>query len=249
MGCLPRLGAIVLCLLLGAGAPAADRDAALAVVNEAVTAQGGAEALEAGHVRVRQAAGVTTPKDQGPISFTEELTLDLPGRLRHVVDVSAQGVKRQVIQVLDRDHGWRSISGNVSDLARDDLEELQEEAFVAWIATLVPLRAPEFKLSLLPQTEIDGRPAAVVRVRTRGHPDSHLFFDRRSGLLVKIERQAPFVGVRVKRTYVYKDYRNFGSLRLPTREVQFIHADKWTELSIRSYRFPGHVDDSLFKKP
>lgn len=234
--------------LLVLSVPGADKGAGQAVLDQAITAQGGQAALENTRVRVRRSSGTTLLAGQ-KVNLAEELTMDLPDRFRLVLDFSDQGIRRHIILAVDGERGWRSIDGKVVDLSKDDVAEFRDEVFVAWMGMLVPLKKGNFELRSLADVSLDGRPAAVLRVAAKGHADSQLSFDRRSGLLVRVERRARLAGVEVNRAYSYGEYRDFGGARMPAHEVQFINGRQQTELSVHSYRFPGHADDALFRKP
>ncbi|HZT80500.1 MAG TPA: hypothetical protein VFA26_09765, partial [Gemmataceae bacterium] len=74
------------CLALPAPAPAADRDKALAVIDQAIKAHGGAGALAKTQVVVRSGRGTMHVGGQ-EVPFADEFSASLPGRLRLVVEV------------------------------------------------------------------------------------------------------------------------------------------------------------------
>src|SRR5262249_25113206 len=129
------------------------------------------------------------------------------------------------------------------------LEELREEAYVQWLATLVPLKKDPFELAPVPEIKVDGKPAGGVKVSSKGHGDVKLYFDKASGLLVKIERPAREAGLQVDKEYVYSDHKTFDGVKLPTRSVELLNGKKFTQLSSAAYKFLDKPDASAFDKP
>jgi hypothetical protein len=229
---------------VGDTARAADRAAALAVVERAVKAQGGAEGLARAAVAVRAGKGILALGAEVP--FTSEETLNLPTQLRVKLDVS----KMQMVRVLNGDKGWQqSAGGQTLELTRERLGEVQEEAYVWWLVTLVPLLKDGFDLDVLPEIKVDGRPAAGVKVSARGRPDAALYFDKDSGRLVKIRRRARETGVEVEKEYVYSDYKDVDGVKVPGKEVVTINNRKFSEVQYAEYRFLRRPDESAFTRP
>ena len=240
---------VLLVLGLAAGpAAAADRDAALAVIEQAIKAHGGADALNKAQTAVRTATGTMSlfGKD---LTFTDELTWQLPDRFRQVLDVDTGQGKTHLVQVVNPDKGWQSTGGMVMDLGPDRLEELREEAYVLWLGTLTPLQKEGFELTPLPQTMVGSRPAAGVKVASKGHADEKLYFDKDTGLLIKVEGRVKEAGLMVDKEYLYSDHKDFDGAKLPTKLQELINGKRFTDLTNISYKFPRTVNDAVFARP
>ncbi len=225
-------------------AQGADRAAALALVERAVKAQGGAEGLARAAVAVRAGRGILALGAAVP--FTSEEVLNLPSQLRVRLDVN----KMQMVRVLNGDKGWQqSAGGQTLELARDRLGEVQEEAYVWWLVTLAPLLKDGFDLDVLPEVKVDGRPAAGIKVSARGRPDASLYFDKESGRLVKIARRARETGVEVEKAYFYSDYKDVDGVKVPHKEVTTVNNRKFSEVQYTEYRFLRRSDESAFVRP
>jgi hypothetical protein len=240
--------ALALGLLYGAAGPlrADDRDRALALIERAIKAHGGAEALTKTQVSTRTSAGTQT-QPGGDVSFTSEVTQRLPDRVRMEIEVEK---RLKLLTVIDGDKGWvLSAGGGALPLDKDRLKEMKGEAYVWWLATLVPLKKEGLGLALVPEAKVDGKPALGVKVSGRGEPDAKLYFDRDSGLLVKVERRATEAGVPVTKEYFYSDFKDFDGARLPAREVMTVNGKKWYEVKVLTYKFLNKVEDSAFARP
>jgi hypothetical protein len=241
--------ATLLALGLAAGPlAAADRDAALAVVEQAIKAHGGADALTRAQTAVRTSTGTMFlfGKD---LTFSDEMTWQLPDRFRLALDVGTGQDRTHLTMVVNPDKGWQMTGGMVMDLGPDRLEELRDEAYVLWLTTLTPLRKDGFELTPLPEAKAGSRSAAVVKVASKGHADVRLFFDKDTGLLIKAERRAREAGVMVDKEYLYSDHKDFDGVKLPTKLQELINGKRFTDLANVSYKFPRSVNDAVFARP
>ncbi len=244
--------ALLLALALGvlytAAGPlrADDRDKALALIERAIKAHGGAEALTKAQVSTRTNAGTLT-QPGGDMDFTSTVTQSLPDRVRMDIEV---GKSVKLLTVIDGDKGWQQSAGGAAlPLDRDRLKEIKGEAYVWWLATLVPLKKDGLTLALAPEIKVDGKPALGVKVSGRGEPDARLYFDQGTGLLVKIERRAPETGVLVNKEYYFSDFKDFDGAKLPAKEVMTVNGKKWYEVRVLTYKFLPKVEDSAFARP
>ena len=237
-------------VLLGAAGRAQgdDREKALDVITTAIRADGGEERLARSRVMVRNARGTFFffGKD---VHFTTQLLFDFPDRFRDVTDVEQDKQKLRIVRVITRDHAWMSTGGPAAEMNKPEADELREEMYVQWLTTLVPLRDPAFQLTVLPETKIDGRSAVPIKVVRTGHGETKLFFDKQSGRLTKLERQAREVGLVVTKEYLLSEPREFEGITRATKQVELASGKKITELSITSFQFPGRVEENTFAKP
>ena len=91
----------------------------------------------------------------GKVKFSDVVIARLPDRLRIVVELD-RGLK--ITTILDGKKGWKGIPGAVVDLPPETIDELREEAYVLWIATLAPLLGEGFVLTPAGQQKLDGKP-------------------------------------------------------------------------------------------
>ena len=95
----------------------------------------------------------------------------------------------------------------------------------------------------------NGQPAAGVKVSQRGHTDATLYFDKETGLLVKIARRAQEAGLMVDKEYLFSAHKEFEGAKLPTKQVEMINGKKFTEVTSFTYKILRRVDESMFAKP
>ena len=234
-------------LLLAAAAPAraGAREDALATVEQAIKAHGGEDALAKARTAVRAGEGVLYQGDKD-VTFADEMTLNLPDQWKDGVEIEK---KFRITLAVNGDRGWQSVAGTVTDMGPERLKELREEMYVLWLETLTPLRKDGFDLAPLPEAKVNGRPAAGVKVASKGHADASLYFDAGTHLLVKVERTTREAGLTLGKEYLFGDHKDFDGVKLPTRLTETLEGKKVSELTSASYKFPPKPDEAAFSKP
>jgi hypothetical protein len=154
-----------------------------------------------------------------------------------------------LVLVCNGDKGWRATGGAVVEMGKDEVSDLQEEAYMWWVLGLAPLKDKTFTLAALPDATVNDRPAVGLKVSSKGHEDIKVYFDRDSGLLVKAERKGKEVGLPVDKAYVFSDHKNFEGVQLPTKYVEFTNGKKFVEVSSITYQFPSKIEEGTFTKP
>jgi hypothetical protein len=235
--------------LLAAPASTSADDAAKAILQQAIKAHGGAELLAKTALMTRRAKGTMSFAGQ-EVPFTDELVLQLPLRWRWTLDAGDAGQKTRLLFIVNGDKGWQTTTGVVTDITKERLVELHEEAYVIWLSTLLPfVKDTGFSLASLADAAVEGRPAASIQVAHKGHPDANLYFDKQSGLLVKIARRAKVAGLAVDKEYLYSAHRPFEGIQLPTRYAELANGKKLVDVADISYSFLRSVDDNTFGRP
>jgi hypothetical protein len=226
-----------------------EASAAVAVLDQAIKAHGGPENLAKTQLMIREAKGVMNFFGQ-QLPFNDELIVQLPERWRWVLNGGSAGQKVQILLVINGQKGWQSVNGQVVEVPKDRLADLREEGYVLWLTTLISLkRETGFDLTVLPDARVNDRPAAGIKVARRGHVDVKLYFDKDSGLLVKIERRAREAGLEIDKEYLYSEHKMFEGVSLPTKYLELTGGKKFVEVSEISYKFPPAIDESKFDKP
>jgi hypothetical protein len=221
-----------------------DRADALAIVDDAIKAHGGADALAKAQNFTRKGTGSVLMFGPPGLPFTDELTVSLPDRSRLAIDIDK---KARTLVVLNGDKGWESNGGPASDVGAVRLKELTEEAYVIWLTTLTPLKKDDVTLKPLLPTKIDDKPVVGVSVSAKGRPDVRMYFNKDSHLLVKIAREALQGGVKVDKDYLFGDYKDVDGAKLPGKLTEVINGKKFSEVTA-SYKL-HKPDDATFGKP
>src|SRR5262249_3120025 len=121
------------------------------------------------------------------VPFTGEWSIQPPGQIRISIEAKGNDMTFTIVKVLNGDKGWSKFGEESQEMSKEVLAEEKAQLYANWVATLTPLKDKAFKLSPAGEVKVDGRPAQGVRVSRKGHRDVSLFFDSKTGLLVKTE--------------------------------------------------------------
>ena len=117
---------------------------------------------------------------------------------------------------------------------------------------LVPLKGKDFKLEAAGEEKVDGKPAAGIKVTGPDQKDFTLYFDKESGLPVKLV--ARVVGFQGERVHPGDDLQGLQGLRRDQEGDQGREQARRRGLhQVRDHRFQGprkdKVDPKTFAEP
>jgi len=247
-----RIAAALAALLLGGGALRGDEQSDMrALVEKAITAHGGAEALGKSTAGTMKATGKYYGMGEGiPYTLTQYYQgLD---RTRVEIDIDVMGKTFRFLQVLNGDKAWNSFDNNVTEYPKESVAILRQERYQGDLTRLVVLRDKAFKLSSLGEAKVEGRTVIGMHVERAGHGDVNLFFDKENGLLLKTEargRDPAAPDTEFTGETFYGDYKKVGGVMLP-HKFTFKHDGKlFVEGEMTEATTVPRHDDSLFAKP
>src|SRR5262245_64813 len=174
-------------LVLGLAGRAAAEDDAKAVIEKAIKAHGGEEKLaklKAGRMKTK-----IRLEEGGGLDLTQEAAFMLPDKIKEVVELTVDGNQVRVVSVFNGDKGWIKINGKEIKVDDKVKESLKEQGHLSQVSRLVPLRGKEFTLTSLGESKVDDKTVVGVKVARKGHQDIDLHFDKKTGLLTKVERR------------------------------------------------------------
>ncbi len=243
--------AVVVGLLLGAGGLARGDDQADArkVIEKAIQAQGGAEKI----AKYKAATWKTKGNFYGlgnALPYTGEYAIQLPDKFRFALDFDANGQQFKFIMVVNKDKGWRKVNDNVMEMDKDQMTNAKESMHAEGVLRAVALKEKGYTFAPLGEIQVDNKPAVGVRVSSKGYRDVSLYFDKKRGLLVKVEYQVKdeMSGQEVKQESFLSDYKeaNHG-LKYPAKVVVKRDGQRYVEAENQDYKFAETLD--LFEKP
>lgn len=186
-----RFPALAVGLVVAVYAPAradeADAKAARALVDKAIKAHGGAEALAkfpASTLKFKgsfHGMGMDLPMSGDIASFG-------PDKMKLDMTIEAGGQSIPIVNVIAGDKGWAKFADQIKELSADELAEAKEQGHAGWLAGLIPLiKADGLTLAAAGEQVVADKPALGVKVSAKGRRDVTLFFDKETGVLVKHE--------------------------------------------------------------
>jgi hypothetical protein len=233
---------------LAAGVPSWAADDAAEIIDRAVKAHGGAEKLAKLAAYTQSARGSVNIAGN-EFQATRAARYRLPDRLRWDLDMATPNQKLPLLLALAPDKGWRRSHGQTEPMTFTEEAGIRDEAYVYWLATVLPLKDAGTTGTLAGEITHEGRPAQGVKVSRKGKPDAVLYFDRESGLLVKAAFRGRDTGLAVTKEFSYGGHKDFEGVMLPTKLTDRVNGKKLGEWTVTEYRFPASIDDSTFAKP
>ena len=243
------MSALSLTLMLSLTAPAqADPKP---VIEKAIQAYGG-EAKLANLKAIREKSKGTVDILGMSVSFTGVSVVQFPGQTRQDLSLDVMGQKLQIIQVYDNGKGWTKALGMLKNLEGDELDDMKAEFHYARVSTLVPLlKDKDFKLALIGEDKIDGKPVVGVKVSAKGCKDIDLYFDKASGLIVKSVRTGrdSTTMKEAKWESFYSDFKDHNGLKHATKAKILQDGAKFIDAEVTEFEILDKVDEKEFAKP
>jgi hypothetical protein len=238
------MSTVALCFCLCGTIRADDQEDARAIVAKAIKAIGGETNLAKLNAHTWKATGTYYGMGDG-LPYEANYALQWPGQFKMEI-VGAFTL------VVNGDKGWVQVAGETREMSGDELKIQQDELYVGWVSTLVPLKDKKFKLATVGETKINERPAVGVRVSADGHRDVNLYFDKESSLLIKREHRAIATeqgGKEVNAETLYSDYKEVAGTKVPHKFLMTRDGEKYVEGENSDLQPVGKLDDSVFGKP
>ena len=246
---LPLLSAV---LLLGPSARAADDDIK-AILTKAIKAHGGEKAMSKYKATRSKAKGKLVIPDVGEAEFTQEVSMMLPDKFKESMELDFGGNKVQIVTIANGDKLSIEAAGKEVPLTDGIKGAMKEAQQVMKASGLLPLlRDKGFELSNLGEIKVEGKPAVGIRVSSKGKKDLSLYFDKKTGLLAKVERRAiePTSGKEYTEERIVLEYNKPNKLGIPTPKKVLVKQDgkKFMEAEVTEFTHLEKIEDGEFAK-
>ena len=244
------IGAAVLAALVWGGVARVEDKDATAVLDKGIKALGGADKL----AKVK----AFTVKGKGTItfgcadnSFTSRATVQGLDRHRGEFEGEFGGTKVKGVTVLNGDKGWRKFGDIGGPLSKEELANEKRTVYLQVVpATLLPLKGKGFKVEAAGSEKVGDRPAAVLKVTGPDGKDFRLYFDKESGLPVKlVAKVAGFMGDEFTQETTFGGYKDFGGIKKATKVVSKRDGEKFLSQEVTEFKVLDKVDPKTFAEP
>jgi hypothetical protein len=221
---------------------------ARAILEKAIKAHGG----EA-HLTKRKAATLKTKghiEVMGGFDFTQELRYQLPDKFRDDVEFEIMGMQIRSSTIYNGGKASLQVNDNKVDLAKL-ADEVKEGLALLQAGRLVPLRDKAYSLSVVGDSDVNGKPAVGVRISKDGQRDVTLYFDKKTSLITKMERRAIDLmnEQEITEERIITEYRKVDGVPQPMKMIVNRDGKKFAEAEIVEMREHEKLDDSEFKLP
>ncbi len=157
------------------------------------------------------------------------------------------------VQVVNGKEGWTKDASRMTEpMTKEQIEYQQEMIYLNWATMFVPLKAKDFRLSPVGETDVAGRKAVGILVSHDKHGPLKLYFDKETHLLAKYGRKFkdPDSGKELSEERVFSDYRTAQDTKQPFKGETFwdgVKANEFRIVEMKLYDKP--LDEKLFSKP
>jgi hypothetical protein len=231
-------------LFLSVGNVKADEAKARQVVDKAIKTLGGADKITRYPCSTFKQKGTYYGQGQG-LPYEGVNSIQHPDRFA----VEIQGVFKLVV---NGKQGWTKMGDMTKEMTAEELDVQRGQIYHGWVASLLPLKEKEYKLSEFGNDTINGRPAVGVNVNRDGRPTVTLLFDKEKGLLLKsstIVKSPENDNKEVVEEVIYSEYKEVEGIPSPTKLLINRDGKKFVEAEISDLKLLEKLDDSVFGKP
>ncbi|HVC95876.1 MAG TPA: hypothetical protein VND64_19455 [Pirellulales bacterium] len=246
------LGTNLVALLLfslGQVARSAD-DGATAVIDKGIKALGGEAKLSKGKAIAWKTKGKIHFGDNEN-SFTGSTTIAGLDRFRGEFEGEFGGNSVKGVTVLNGDKGWRKFGDMSSELDKEGLANEKRTVYLQVVAaTLLPLKGKDFQVEAAGEEKVGDADAVGVKVTPPDGKEFKLYFDKTSGLPVKlVAKIVGFTGDELTQETTYENYKDIGGIKKALKVDSKHNGERFLEAEISDFELLEKVDDKLFAEP
>ncbi|HMF20047.1 MAG TPA: hypothetical protein VKE98_22765 [Gemmataceae bacterium] len=232
-------------LLLGSGAllRSGEDEDGRAIIAKAIKAAGGADNLAKHKSATFKGKGTYYGMGEG-LPYAGNYAFQWPDKFR-------MEIENVFTIVLDGDKGWIKEGDTTKDMTKEQLTQQLQDQKAGWVTTLLPLTDKAFQVKAIGEAKVDKHDALGVKVTRKDYPEVKLYFDKKSGLLLKstFRTKSPEQKFKeVTQDNYYYQYRDVDGAKLPTKMVIKRDDKLFVEEEVSDYK-AGKVDRKLFAKP
>lgn len=234
-------------VLAGGMLPAAAQDRPEDVVKKAIAAHGGLDALKKFPAATIQGKGKLFVAN-AELPFAGSIVFQSPGKVRLEIVAEAGGRKVTLLQVVNGEAVKQTENGMPSKLDEATKAELRQSTMMQDMSLLFPLLdSARYTLGAEKDVQAAGTTCAVVLVKAKGLNDTRLYFDRKTGRLVQMERKGRNPeGKEINEVSVFSDFKPAGPILVPMKTVVTHDGRPFMEVTVTEYKPLEKTDDKLF---
>jgi hypothetical protein len=185
------------------------------------------------------------------IPFTMDARYQFPDKSRVEIDADIMGQQIKVINILNSSKGWAKLGDTVAEMNEDQLAEAKDQVYALIVTGLLGLKDKSFKLSTLGELKIEGADAVGVRVAHAGQRDISLWFDKKTGLLIRTQQRVKdgMTGTEHDEETFYSDYKDKDGVKAAMKIKVQRDGKPFLDAEMETFEAIEKQDDGLFGKP
>jgi hypothetical protein len=211
---------------------------------------GGAEKLGAAKAVTWKSKGKIRRNDSES-DFSSKVTTRGIEQFRQDFEGDFGGNPVKGVTILVGDKGWRKF-GEESNKLEDDALANQKRTVYLQVVGQMPqfLNADGFKVEAADEEKVGDKPAVVLKVTGPDGKDFQLFFDKESGLPVKMTATvAGRQGAESAQETTYANYKDFDGIKRATKVETKRNGKKYLDAEISDFKILEKVDPKTFAEP
>ncbi len=228
-------------------APVRADEAAEKVVKKAVEAHGGEKALlakKAGEMTLKMSMNLLGMD----LDFTGNMAYMFPDKYKMTMNGEVANQKIAIVQSVNGDQLKMTVNGMVQPLDEKQKAELKDSVRTQEISMIAPLLdASKYTLKAEKDAKVGDCEAAVVTVSAKGMKDTKLFFDKKTGLLIRTQRTSlDEGGADVNEVSDLTDYKQVDGIQTPMT-MKVLHDGKpFLTAKVTQLKYHEKLDDKKF---
>ena len=222
-----------------------------AIIDRAIKAQGGADYISKHQAAQFKSKGKMNVPGAGELDFTQETAYMLPDKFREQVELKIMGQTITVNTLVNGEKVSLELNGKEIDGADKVKEAMKGVGHVMKVARLVSLKDKGYELSLIGDDKVEGKEVVGIRVTKKNEKDVSLFFNKKTGMLAKVEHRtiAPGTEMEVNEERIILEYGKNEDGVPYAKKVMIKHDGKqFLEAEVTEMKMLEKLDDSEFKK-
>ncbi|MGO9599896.1 MAG: hypothetical protein ACLP7Q_18050 [Isosphaeraceae bacterium] len=227
-----------------------DEAQAKAILDKAIKALGGQEKLSKAEAATWKAkAKITIEGNDSEVST--EATVQGLDHFHSVFEGDLGGNKVKGESVLSGEKGWRKVGGQILEMEPEQIKnEKRMVSLMVIPATILPLQKKEFKVETAVDETVAGKPAAALKVTGFDGKDFMLYFDKESGLPVRlVAKVTGWMGEEYTQETTLSDYKDFGGIQKATRLKIKRDGEDFVDSQITEFKVLDKVPADSFTEP
>lgn len=221
-------------------------------VQKAIEAHGGAAALNKAKMARMTAKGTMTLGGE-KIEYSTASVHALPDKYRLETTGERAKLKFVTTQILNgkKTKIRATLAGNDQPLPEKAKDDTIQAALVQEASLLTPLlEGKKYALKVDKDADVNGSPATVLVVTGNGLKELKLFLDKKSNLLVKMQRKGLAPGpagvVEVNEETFLSDFKKFDSTLLPGKVAVTHDGKEFLTMAVTDWKFLEKVEPTEF---
>jgi hypothetical protein len=240
----------MLALTLARPAPAQGPAELQPLINRVLEAYGGETRLSRLQAFVERTK-VTAP--DGHLISTLDRYTQLPDRIRVESEFEVQGKRVRCAMVYAGDRSWRHTEGQPTVPHRSSFKGRREPLKYAGPRTWLRLKAPAYTLRLLDETKVGDRLVFGIGVKSPDASEERCFFDKETGLLVKVEQTLSFSYPAGKppvlEETLYSRYEAVDGIPIARAITKKSDGRTTQQIEVVEFRVADRLNAELFQEP